>query len=244
MTHQPAADVQPLLPPDSFLSDVAAMGLAFDPGDVEQLGRYLALLLRANESFNLTAIRDAEEAWQRHILDSLSLIPLLVSSEARRVIDVGSGGGLPGVPLAITLPDMHVTLLEATGKKARFLKETTRALALSNVSVSNDRAETIGRDREQHREQYDVVIARAVGRLSVLLELTVPLAREGSLVLAIKGAKADEEIEEAKRALHLMHAKVIDQVSTTTGRIVVIEKLRRTPKLYPRRPGEPKRAPL
>jgi 16S rRNA (guanine527-N7)-methyltransferase len=115
---------------------------------------------------------------------------------------------------------------------------------LANVDVIGERAETIGQDRENHREQYDLVVARAVGRLMVLVELTLPLARVRGHVAAIKGARASKEIEEAAKALRLLHGEVVETTRTPTGTIVLIEKLRRTAKLYPRRPGEPKRAPL
>jgi 16S rRNA (guanine527-N7)-methyltransferase len=178
------------------------------------------------------------------VLDSLTPVPLIASAEAKRVMDVGSGGGLPGIPLAIVMPEVHFTLLEATGKKARFLKETIAALELSNVDVINERAETAGQDHRHHREQYDIVIARAVGRLATLLELTVPFAKVGGLTLAMKGAQAEAEIAEAKQALHMLHAQVIDRREMETGVIVVVEKQRKTPRMYPRSPGEPKRAPL
>ena len=221
------------------------MGIVFDSGDVEKLGRYLALLLDANTRFNLTAITDANEAWTRHILDSLTLVPLLTSLEARSILDVGSGGGLPGIPLAILMPDVQFTLLEATGKKARFLEDVVINLGLHNVKIVNERAETVGADHKSgHREQYDAVIARAVGRLPVLLELTVPMAKVGGHVLAMKGAQAAEEIADAKQALHMLHAQVTDSIATPTGTLVIIEKVRKTPRIYPRTPGEPKRSPL
>jgi 16S rRNA (guanine527-N7)-methyltransferase len=230
-------------PPEAFREQARALGLAFDDGDLERIGRYLELLLAANARFNLTRIDDPEEAWTKHVLDSLTLLPYLVEAGAARVIDVGSGGGLPGVPLAVTLPSTRFTLLEATGKKARFLEETAAALGLENVTVISERAETLAHDRD-HRAAYDAIVCRAVGRMPVLLELTVPLAREGGHVLAIKGGRAVEEVASAKQALHHLHAAVVDQAKTPTGTIVVIEKLRATPKKYPRRPGEPKRAPL
>ncbi|MHC4128267.1 MAG: 16S rRNA (guanine(527)-N(7))-methyltransferase RsmG [Planctomycetota bacterium] len=233
-----------LPPPARFVEEAEAYGIAFDPGDLERLGEYLSLLLETNTRFNLTAVTDPEEAWTKHVFDSLTLLPYVVSAEARHVIDVGSGGGLPGVPLAIALPEVDFTLLEATGKKADFLRDAAGHLELANVEVINDRAETIGHDRQDHRAQYDLVVARAVGRLVVLLELAVPLARVGGHVAAIKGAKAAREIEDAARALHLLHSEVTETAGTATGTIVLIQKLRRTPKLYPRRPGEPKRAPL
>jgi 16S rRNA (guanine527-N7)-methyltransferase len=231
-------------PPARFIEAAEAYGIAFDPGDLEALGNYLALLLEANTRFNLTAVTDPDEAWTKHVFDSLTLLPYVVSAEARHVIDVGSGGGLPGVPLAIALPEVDFTLLEATGKKANFLGDAAQRLQLANIEVINDRAETIGRDRDNHREQYDLVVARAVGRLAILLELAVPLAVVGGHVAAIKGARAGREIEEASQALRLLHSEVAETARTPTGTIVLIEKLRSTPKLYPRRPGEPKRAPL
>lgn len=231
-------------PPPAFLEHAAALGIAFEPGDLDRLGVFLDLLLEANTRFNLTTVTDPAEAWIRHILDSLSLLSVIASAEPKTIMDVGSGGGLPGIPLAIVLPDVQFTLLEATGKKATFLQEVVYEMGLTNVQVVNDRAETLGCDREHHREKYDMVTSRAVGRLAVLLELTSPFARAGGHVVAIKGEKAHEEVEEAKGALHRLHCQVVETIRTATNTIVVIEKLRPTPKMYPRRPGEPKRVPL
>ncbi len=236
--------VSALHPPSRFAEAAEAYGIEFDAGDLERLGEFLSLLLEANTRFNLTAVTDPDEAWVKHVFDSLTLLPYVVSAEAGHVIDVGSGGGLPGVPLAIALPEVDFTLLEATGKKADFLRDVAERMDLANVDVISDRAETIAHDLENHREQYDLVLARAVGRLVVLAELAVPLARVGGHVAAIKGAKASQEIEEAAGALRLLHSGVVETTRTPTGTIVLIEKLRRTAKRYPRRPGEPKRAPL
>ena len=233
-----------LHPPVRFAEAAQAYGIEFDPGDLDKLGEFLSLLLEANTRFNLTAVTDPDEAWVKHVFDSLTLLPYVVSAEAGHVIDVGSGGGLPGVPLAIALPEVDFTLLEATGKKADFLRGVAERMDLANVDVIGDRAETIAHDPENHREQYDLVVARAVGRLVVVAELAVPLVRVGGHVAAIKGAKASKEIEEAAEALRLLHSEVVETTRTPTGTIVLIEKLRRTAKRYPRRPGEPKRAPL
>jgi 16S rRNA (guanine527-N7)-methyltransferase len=231
-------------PPARFAEAAEAYGIEFDPGDLDKIGEFLSLLLEANTRFNLTAVTDPDEAWVKHVFDSLTLLPYVLSAEAGHVIDVGSGGGLPGVPLALTMPEVDFTLLEATGKKADFLRDVAERMDLANVDVISDRAETIAHDCENHREQYDLVVARAVGRLVVLAELAVPLVRVGGHVAAIKGAKAVKEIEEAAEALRLLHSEVVETTRTPTGTIVLIEKLRRTAKLYPRRPGEPKRAPL
>lgn len=258
-------EATPLTAPADFLAGALAMGIEFEAGDVEQLGHYLALLLEANKTTNLTAIEDAGEAWTRHILDSLSLIAALADLEpGATVIDVGSGGGLPGVPLAICMPQLSFTLLEATGKKAEFLRQVAERLGLKNVSVLAQRAETAAHDRGEkvssagetkrtggHREMYDAVVARAVGRLPTLLELTVPFAKApssgnlGGRVLLLKGEQADAEVVEAKGAMHLLKcAHVETRPAVGTSRLVIIEKPAATPKLYPRADGEPKRVPL
>ncbi len=230
--------------PQDLTARLAALGVELEPGEAERLDAYLADLLTTNEKFNLTAVRDEGEAWERHILDSLTLVAPLASLGAQDVADVGSGGGLPGLPLAISLPAVRFTLIEATGKKAAFLRACVERLGLSNVEVVQERAETLGQDHHRFRERFDAVLARAVGPLRVLLELTVPLAKVGGFVLAVKGQKAEEELAGAKAALHALHAAHRCTLDTPTGRIVVIEKARRTPRVYPRAPGEPKRRPL
>ncbi len=236
--------VQPLEPPESFAAAARDLGIDFDPGDIASLGRYLGLLLETNKEFNLTAVEDPSEAWTRHILDSLTLLPLLQDlPDGARVIDVGSGGGLPGIPLAIVLPCLRFALLEATGKKAEFLRRVARDLNLSNVEVLQDRAEHIGQSGS-HREEYDAAVARAVGRLATVAELCVPLARAGGKVLLIKGQKADEELAEAAKALQLLRVSHSGTLDTPTGRVVVLSKQSPTPGRYPRADGEPKRIPL
>jgi 16S rRNA (guanine527-N7)-methyltransferase len=233
-----------LLPPASVLEAAAALGIEFEPGDVERLGKYLALLLETNKVHNLTAVTEPDQAWTRHILDSLTLIPTLVElPEGASVIDVGSGGGLPGVPLAIVMPHLRFTLLEATGKKADFLRRAAAELGLDHARVVNERAERAGQSPE-HREQYDAAVARAVGPLATLAELTIPFVRIGGRALLIKGQKADEELAAAKQALYHLHTQHVGTIDTPTGRIVVLEKARKTPRAYPRKDGEPKRAPL
>lgn len=246
--------VESLSPPTGWVERVEALGVVFAPQEVERLGAYLALLLEANSRMNLTAIRDAEEAWERHILDALTIVPVLVElPENAEVIDVGTGGGIPGLVLACVMPGTRFTLLDATAKKCDFVREAAGTLGLTNVTVVQGRAERLGNDRGEpipggrtpgHRARYDGVVSRAVGRLATLLELTVPLAKVGGLIVLTKGQKADEELLEAKQTLHMLHAAHAGTVDTPTGRLVVIEKLRDTPKMYPRADGEPKRSPL
>jgi len=237
--------VTPLIPTPAFLDAVRELGVEFDPGDLERLGLYLALLLERNKITNLTAIKDPEECWMRHILDSLTLLPLCAEvPDGGLVADVGSGGGAPALPLAIVEPRLRFTCIEATGKKADFLRETALALGLTNVEIRGDRAETLGAKSGALRDRFDLVTARALGRIVVSAELTLPLAKIGAMVALVKGERAEEELTEAKKALHMLCATHIATVVTPTGRIVVLEKRRPTPGMYPRRPGEPKRAPL
>ncbi|MBK7406219.1 MAG: 16S rRNA (guanine(527)-N(7))-methyltransferase RsmG [Phycisphaerales bacterium] len=242
-------------PTPEFLGAASTLGIEFEPGDVDRLGVFLALLLEANTRFNLTAIADPGEAWIRHILDALTLLPMLTElPEGSRVLDVGSGGGVPAIPLAIVCPGLRFTLLEATGKKADFLREVAAALGLANVEIVQGRAEREGQNRGDRgpdgsraggfREAFDAVTARAVGRLAVVAELTVPFARVGGLVLLIKGQKADEELAEAGGAPGTLGAVLAGRVDTPTGRVLVFEKVGPTPRTYPRRDGEPKRSPL
>ncbi len=171
---------------------------------------------------NLTAIKDPESAWERHVLDALTLLPLLAGLPAgARLVDVGSGGGIPGIPVAIARPDLRVTLVEATQKKAAFLTAVSAAMGLSNVEVRADRAEQLGQG--ELREAFDVVTARAVARLLTLAPLTLPFARPTSgVVLLIKGQKAEEELAEAAALMKKSGIVHEQTVATPTGRIVVL----------------------
>lgn len=239
-----------MIPPtDEFTSECAKAGIELEPGEPERLQKFLDLLYEANETTNLTAIKDEREAWMKHIFDALTLLPVIAEAQSAgehlAVCDVGSGGGVPAIPLAIVCPDARFTLLEATGRKVELLRQFAQELGLENVTVINGRAEQVGAfGTGDLRDAFDLVTARALGRIAVASELCVPLAREGGIVALIKGQKAEEELEEAKSALYMLHAVPTGTIDTPTGKIVILEKTRRTPKTYPRRDGEPKRVPL
>lgn len=225
-------------PPAGLVEGLATRGIELDADDVARLGRFLDLLEEANSRFNLTAIRDRAQSWERHIADSLELLPYLASAQAEgdrlRVADVGTGGGMPGLVLACVMPDAEFTLIESVGKKARFLEDAARALGLRNVRVEQRRAEDLGQDHRTTRERFDAVTSRAVARLALLLELCLPLVRPGGVMLTIKGEQAAAEIAEAARELGELRGAVVDQVRTPTGTVVVIEKTGRTPRTWPR----------
>lgn len=225
-------------PPSGLTEGLAARGIELDADDVARLGKFLDLLEEANARFNLTAIRDRAQSWERHIADSLELLPYLASAHAEgdrlRVADVGTGGGMPGLVLACVMPDAEFTLIESVGKKARFLEDAARSLGLRNVRVEQRRAEDLGQDHRTTRERFDAVTSRAVARLALLLELCLPLVRPGGVMLTIKGEQAAAEVAEAARELGELRGAVVDQVRTPTGTIVVIEKTGRTPRTWPR----------
>ena len=225
----------------SVLSD-DALPIELTPSQRAQLERFLQLLLEANSRFNLTALREPAVAWQRHVVESLRLVPLL--AEANNLIDVGSGGGLPGMVLAIARPELKVTLLESSAKKARFLAETSQALGLGNVVVDSRRAEQAAAPGEPLREHFDLATARAVAALPVFLELTVPFLRVGGRLLAVKGERATEELAAASNALGTLHMELENTERHPSATVLLLVKRDRTPKQYPRRAGEPERKPL
>lgn len=229
--------------PSAVVQAVQTFGVDLSSSLGERMGAYLDRLLETNQSFNLTAVTSPDEAWTRHVADSLSLVPDLAElATGSRVVDLGSGGGLPAIPLALALPHLHFTLVESTGKKARFLADTADFLGLKNVVVSNERAEDFGQGVS--RESFDAATSRALSRLPVLLELSLPLLRVGGIKLAIKGDQAEQEAEEAARALSLLGGQYVGCRRTPTGTVVRVLKIARTPARYPRVPGEPKRKPL
>lgn len=230
--------------------DLSRLGIEAAAETLEAMGRFLELMLETNRRMNLTAVRDPDEAWRRHIIDSLTLLPWLADlPSGSRIVDVGSGGGVPGLPVAIAMPDMPMTLLEATGKKAKFLEQCVSELGLSHVRVVNDRAEKAGQDK-QHRQRYDVAICRALGPMRELLEYTLPLVKVDGYLLAMKGPKAEAELKDAGDAMAILgggdlevyeaYPEGFDQNTV----IVRLAKVADTPKQYPRLPGVPRHEPL
>lgn len=216
----------------------------------ELLDRYLDLLLAANEHMNLTRITDRAAAEVQHIGDALTLLPFLPPG-AHAIADVGTGGGVPGIPLAIVRPDAQVTLIESTKKKAAFLRETVAALALPNVSVDDRRAEQIGARGKKTRESFDIVIARAVATMIWLVEWCLPLTKKTGKMLAMKGPKGREELAAISgRTLRflgandkpLVHAVLLP--GTDERIIIQLDKVGHSDKRFPRDPTTAKGEPM
>ena len=222
------------------------------PGD-EQLDLLLryARLLASYDRANVIGTRELDRIVLDHVLDSLSCFLHEPLMEAGRIADVGSGGGLPGIPISIVRRDLPITLIESTGKKARFLQYAVEELALRNVHVANARVEDVGRTQE-HRGAYDVVTSRAVGRLSVVAEYCVPLLEVGGQAIAMKGRLEREESEEGRGAIDVLGAKIagvepvemLPEVGDKVRTLVIVQKVRETPARYPRKPGMVAKRPL
>jgi 16S rRNA (guanine527-N7)-methyltransferase len=236
--------------PDSFERQLAEWGLGLSVEAKTILVAYARLLSRY-ERANVIGTRDFGDILRRHVLDSLSCLLFLPLRRAKKVGDLGSGGGLPGIPLAVALPEAAITLFESTGKKATFLRYAVDELGLANVTVVNARVEEAARDDDQ-RGTYEVCTARALARLSVVAEYSLPLLRRGGNVVAMKGRVDADEWAEGERALETLGGRISEEIRVHylpdieqgEGRLVLLEKSEETPGVYPRRTGTPARNPL
>jgi 16S rRNA (guanine527-N7)-methyltransferase len=224
-------------------------GLSLSPRQMALLAVYERELLLWNEKFNLTAIRDVEGIRAKHFLDSLSCSLAWKEQVPRRLIDVGTGAGFPGIVLKLLYPAMKLTLVESVGKKANFCTHMVETLEMENVQVLSERAEDVGQD-PAHREKYDWAVARAVAAMPVLAEYLLPLVKVGGGILAQKGESGPAEVNAAEKALKLLGGRMRQLVKVELPRVaderylVVIDKIAATPGGYPRKAGTPSRKPL
>jgi 16S rRNA (guanine527-N7)-methyltransferase len=237
-----------------LLEGAARLEIELGDAQLARLDQLGAALREGNRRVNLTRITDPAEIETRHFLDSLSaampLLDRLRANEPLRLVDVGSGGGMPGLPLKIAFPQLRVTLVESIGKKAAFLRETVEQLGLRDVEVVADRAETAARDPE-HRDRYDWATARALGSLPVVIELCAPFLAPGGLLVAQRSGDLETQLTEAAPAFKALRlwSRVpiwIDLPGLEGGKrgLIVGEKYAHTPPTYPRRAGVPRKRPL
>lgn len=213
------------------------------------LEKYMEGILAWNEKVNLTNITDPAEFRIKHNADSLMCVDFPEFLEAETVIDVGTGGGFPGIPLAVYAPEKHFTLLDSLNKRLKIIDELSGELGIKNITLVHGRAEDAARAKE-HREKYDLCVSRAVSNLATLSEYCLPFIKVGGYLLAYKGPGAEEEVKEASKALKILGGSFVDIRETSMEeygldhRILVIKKVRNTPKAYPRKAGTPLKAPL
>lgn len=224
-------------------------GICLTPKQTTQLATYERELLEWNEKFNLTAIRDVDGIRTKHFLDSFSCTLAWKEQTPRRLIDVGTGAGFPGIVLKILYPGMKLTLVESVGKKANFCTHITQTLGLENVEVLPARAEDVGQN-PAHREKYDWAVARAVAALPVLSEYLLPLVKVGGGILAQKGESGPSEVQAAEKAFKLLGGRLRQLIKVELPGVaderylVVIDKFAATPPSYPRKAGIPSKKPL
>jgi 16S rRNA (guanine527-N7)-methyltransferase len=237
-----------------LLEGANALGLQLTAAQQASFQIYYESLVEWNQRFNLTAITDYEQVQIRHFLDSLSCLVaretrLALSRPRARMIDIGSGAGFPGVPLKLVCPAVRLTLLEATGKKVSFLEDLIKRLSLQMVTAIKGRAEEKAHD-PAHREQYDLVLARAVAELPVTVEYMLPFCKVGGWAVAQKGEAGAAEAWAAQRAISLLGGELRRVVAVELPRLpedrslVVVKKASPTPPTYPRRSGIPRKRPL
>lgn len=227
------------------------LSVSLTPRKADHCLQYLDLLLEAGKNLNLSSIKEKDQAIHKHLVDSLTVLSLLKlpKTGSGLWIDLGSGGGLPGIPLAIACPEKKIVLIEATGKKCVFLNQCVKDLKLENkISVKNGRAEDLA--HKDLREKCEAVFVKAVAEIRVLLELGLPFLTEDGVLVMYKGPNVDEELKKAAKALHMLNAELIEKKEVTLPEeggkrnLLVFKRKGKVPSMYPRKPGTPGKKPL
>jgi len=233
---------------DILKSGAQKLGINLTPAQLELFEVYYRELVDWNQRMNLTSITHYEEVQVKHFLDSLTIIPAiepLDSKQKMNVIDVGTGAGLPGIPLKIMLPDIRLVLLEATAKKTKFLQDIVDRLGLDNVEIAVGRAEETAHN-SRYREKFGLVLSRAVAPLPALAELTLPFCAVGGRFIAQKKGNIEREIERSRKAITIMGGSLreVKPIQLEDRCLIIIDKIKPSPAEYPRRPGIPAKRPI
>lgn len=225
------------------------MGGPSDEVTVNKYQQYMEGVLDWNEKVNLTNITDPEEFVIKHFIDSIICIDYPEFEEAGKIIDVGTGGGFPGVPLAIAAPDKEFILMDSLNKRLKIIDELCGQIGIGNVTTVHARAEELAKNKA-HREQYDLCVSRAVANMATLAEYCLPFIKIGGCLMAYKGPDAEREVEEARKALYLLGGQVEEiregnlKEFGIDHKVVIIKKVKNTPSKFPRKAGTPAKEPL
>ena len=235
--------------PETFYTLLDQQNIILTDQQKFQFERYFELLVEWNEKINLTAITEKEEVYLKHFYDSIApILQGLIENQEIKLLDIGAGAGFPSLPMKILFPQLEVTIIDSLNKRINFLQLLSEELGLEGVNFYHGRAEDFAQDKN-FRALFDIVTARAVARMQVLSELTIPYLKVGGKLLALKASNAPEELTESKNALNLLFSKVEDNLSYTLPNgdpryITIVEKKKETPNKYPRKAGLPNKRPL
>lgn len=232
---------------DKFKKGLEALNISLSEEQLQQFTDYYELLVETNKVMNLTAITEFDEVIEKHFLDSLSLYKIYNLKQDITILDMGTGAGFPGIPLKIAFSEIEITLADSLNKRIRFLQEVVEKLGLKKITAIHARAEELARN-QNYREQFDLVVSRAVANLSTLSEYCLPFAKEGGNFISYKAGEIEEEVNKAKKAISILGGKLEDvykfDLYEQKRSFVIIEKQKKTPKAYPRKAGTPTKEPL
>ena len=225
------------------------LGITLDENQKKQFTDFYEYLVEKNKVMNLTGITEFQEVLIKHFLDILACVKAVDMSRIKRIMDIGTGAGFPGVPLKIAFPHLEACLLDSLKKRVNFLEETFQMLKLENITAIHGRAEEYAKNK-QYRETYDLCVSRAVSNLATLSEYCLPYVKTGGYFISYKSGTVQEEVEQAQKAVKILGGKIQDVVyfqlpdSEIQRSLVVIEKIKATPGRYPRKAGTPLKEPL
>lgn len=234
---------------DILKSGVEKINIKLDQDQLNKFAKYKDMLKEWNEKINITAITDDEEIDIKHFLDSLTPICTTLFEGNKKIIDIGTGGGFPGLPLKIANDNLNVTLMDSLNKRIIFLNEVIKELGLKDIIATHGRAEEMA-ITPLHREQYDICVSRAVASLNTLAEYCIPFVKVGGYFISMKGPEVGHELKEAEKAIDLLGGKIVRTEiieiphSDIKHSLIIIEKIQKTPTKYPRGGGRPKKNPL
>lgn len=217
---------------------------------LDKFQQYMEGILQWNEKVNLTAITDVQEFVKKHYMDSVSCVNAPEFKKAETIIDVGTGGGFPGVPLAILCPDKHFVLMDSLNKRIKIITQLCQNIGIDNVEAVHGRAEELAGKKSSYRESFDLCVSRAVANMSTLSEYCLPFVKTGGSMVSYKGPDSDEEIKTAEKAIKILGGKIdrIEEVNLegldADHRLVFVKKIKSTPLSYPRKAGTPGKEPI
>ena len=232
-----------------FEEKLSQIGITLSDKQKEQFDKFYELLVEWNKVMNLTGITEYEEVNEKHFVDSLSIVKAIDMNQVHSLVDIGTGAGFPGIPLKIAFPHIKVVLLDSLNKRINFLNTVIKELGLENIETIHGRAEDFAKQPE-YREQFDLCVSRAVANLATLSEYCIPYVKKNGLFVPYKSGEIEEELEQSKKAVHVLGGKIQDVVKfqlpgSEIGRsFVIINKLQNTAKKYPRKAGLPSKEPI